>query len=274
MNRFFLSFVLIGCLCLFFKIDTDVQISKAQYTPVPERTEQYNKWLSASVKISVNNTYGSGTIVYYDNKKNLAYIATCGHLWSGTMSAKEGLNKKLTCQITSWWQNKKLQTPKNYTAKVVFYNNVAGFDTALLTFTPDWIPNFFPIAPVYYQYKSGEYIHSLGCDRGSEVAHYKIKVVGVQRNNLTTIENSPRPGRSGGGLMTDEYYIGTCWGTSSTDGTGYGYFTTLKAIYSVWKENGYGFLLGMSFAQKFPIIDRNNPQGIYAKEYIFIPSLN
>lgn len=271
MRIFWILFLLLGIYSFdYYK----KEIYFVQYFPIENRDQQYQKWLSASVKISVNGTYGSGTIIYYDSYKNLAYIATCGHLWNGTMTAAEGVNKKITCQITSWWQPQKLDKPKTYEARVIFYNNVAGSDTALLTFKPDWKPDYFPIANLNYKYKENQYLNSLGCDKGSEVAHYKVKIVGIQKNNLITIENSPRPGRSGGGLMSEQYYVGTCWGTSSVDGTGYGYFTLLKAIHSVWERNGYGFLLNIKreyFAQKIKIIDKNSLQKVYSKEYILIP---
>lgn len=245
-------------------------------TPIAERGEEYKKFLSASVKINVSGSSGSGTIIYYDPIKNLAYVASCGHLWSqGTMSVEEGLRRKMTCKVTTWYHNdEKLSTPKSYNANVIFYSHVRGADTSLITFTPDWEPNYFPIAPITYKYSPGEYAHSLGCDGGSEVAHYRIKIIGLSSSDLVTIENSPRPGRSGGGLMDEEYYIGTCWGTQYVNGSGKGFFTPLSAIHKYWsKQKGYEFLLNQSvgLAKKIPIIDRNNSQGEYSKDYILMP---
>jgi hypothetical protein len=91
--------------------------------------------------------------------------------------------------------------------------------------------------------------------------------------DLVTTENSPRPGRSGGGLMTENFYVGICWGTSSYSGDGNGFFTPLSTIRQYNKQNGYGWLneVNISWARMIPIKDRNNPQGEYPKDYIPLP---
>lgn len=245
--------------------------------PIEQRDEAYRKWLSPSVKISVSGASGSGTIVYYDSSSNTAYVATCGHLWSnGTMSAEEGKRRNLTCKIITWYHNeKKLESTKVYDAKVVFYSHISGADTALVTFQPDWVPTYFPIAPKEYEYKKNVHVHSCGCDGGQEVAHYDVEIIGMQSNDLVTFRNSPRPGRSGGGLMDDQYYIATCWGTENYNGSGKGYFTPLSVIHRIFSQNGYDFLIrippGGSAARELPVVDRNGSRGDYLKEYILLP---
>lgn len=246
--------------------------------PVEQRGYEFRKWLAPSVKIAVSGGSGSGTIVYYDRTKNIAYVATCGHLWDwGSMTAEEGLRRNMTCKIITWYQNdKKLSEPKTYTAKVIFYTHVSGADTALVTFQPDWVPAYFPIASVDYKYKEGSMAHSVGCDGGDEVAHYEVQIVGLYGKSLTTVRNSPRPGRSGGGLMDDKLYIATCVATSNVDGSGEGYFTPLSTIHQVWSKNGYDFLLkikpGIDMARSIKIIDRNSRQKSYEKDYILVPN--
>ena len=246
-------------------------------SPLEQREAEYRKFLAASVKIGVNNASGSGTIVYYDPEKKLAYVASCGHLWSrGVLSAEELSNKNLTANIIVWYHNdKKLDAPRTYSAKVIFYSYIDGQDTSLLTFSPDWNPNYFPVAQSNYEYKAGQHAHSLGCDRGGEVAHYDIEMLGIGGNDLVTQQNSPRPGRSGGGLMDDYgYYIGTCWGTQYVDGSGKGYFTPLSVIHKFWNQQNYGFLLNKKpnvEANKIPIFDRNGKQGKYNSDYVLLP---
>lgn len=245
--------------------------------PIEQREKEYRKFLCASVKITVNGASGSGTIVYYDSDKNLAYVASCGHLWSdGTMTVEQGKVKKMKCNVVIYYQNDiKLKSPKTYPASVIFYSNVNSLDTSLVTFTPDWVPNYFPIAPLDYKYQIGSIAHSCGCDHGTEVAHYEVKIKEANYDVITE-NNSPRPGRSGGGLMDDSgYYIGTCWGTQFIDGSGEGYFTTLSDIHKFWgKQKGYEFLLDVkprkSMGQLIPIKDRNKEK-IYAPDYIVVP---
>lgn len=257
------------------KIPAGISLAEA---PVEQRGIEFRKFLAASVKIGVNGASGSGTIVYYDSEKNLAYVASCGHMWNkGTMSVEEGRRKKVKCKVIAYYHNEtKLSSPQTYDADVIFYSFIDGQDTSLVTFTPDWKPEYYPIAPVDYKYQFGTIAHSLGCDGGNEVAHYEVELLALQ-GDLVTRRNGPRPGRSGGGLMDDNgYYIGTCWGTQYRDGSGQGYFTPLSAIHRYWSQQaGYDFLLkqkpGGGLARKIPIIDRSGSQGKYDAEYILLP---
>lgn len=251
--------------------------------PRENRSEGIRKWLSPSVLIGVTNASGSGTIIYYDHTDGYAYVQSCGHLWSGNMTASEGKYRKVTCDMVTWYHNeKKLSASHKYPGEVLYYNNERGEDVSLSRFKPDWVPDYFPIAPEGYPISKNMRLHSVGCDGGREVAHYDVIVVGYQLANnfnnkvdLITNENSPRPGRSGGGLMSDEsYYIGICWGTSDESGRGIGLFTPLKTLREHNVKNGFGWLndIGFSLARKIPIKDRNNPQGTYPKDYIPLPN--
>lgn len=247
--------------------------------PQEDRGPEFRRFLSVSLKISVQGAAGSGTIVYFDQSTGEAYIASCGHLWSGNRTADEVKRSPVDCKVITWYKNDvKLQQPQEYPAQVLFWSNTRGYDCSLLKFKPDWVPNYFPIAPLDYAIPAGSHQHSVGCDGAREVAHYDVEIVGPRGDDLITTKNSPRPGRSGGGLLSDDgYYIATCWGTSdTTGGGGIGYFTPLSSIYSIYKSNGYGWICGIDnfLAQKIPVLDRNNPQGTYNKNYVPIPNSN
>lgn len=246
--------------------------------PIEERGEEYKKFLAVSVQIkapSGNGTAssGSGTIIYYNKKENIAYVATCGHLWNeGEMTTKQGKIKKMKCKVITWYHNEvKLKNPTEYEADVIFYSYIRGCDTALVVFKPDWNPSFYPIASKDYDYIKGKMVHSLGCDGAKEVAHYNVEILGIRGKDLITIQNSPRPGRSGGGLMDENYYIGTCWGTSAFDGSGQGYFTPLSVIHECWTRNEYNWLLKVN-KRKIKIINRNtNKEELFDEDYILTP---
>lgn len=247
--------------------------------PIEKRDAQYRDWLCAGLKIRVSGSSGSGTIVYYDPETGYAYVQSCGHLWSGNMNAEEGKRRKVTAKVITWYHNeKKLDRERDYPAEVLYYSNSRGRDISLLRFKPDWVPNYFPIAPEDFEFKKDMRLNSVGCDGGREVAHYDVRFIGMRNvgdgwTDLVTTENSPRPGRSGGGLMTDNLYVGICWGTSSYSGDGNGFFTPLKTVREYNKRNGFGWLneVNVSWARMIPIKDRNNPQGEYPKNYIPLP---
>jgi hypothetical protein len=244
-----------------------------------ERSKEYIKYLSVSLKIISSNqdgscSTGSGSIVYYDSAKNLAYVASCGHFWNSGVFSVGKCNQK-GCSVVSYYQNeKKMLTPRTYPAEVIFYSNVRGQDTSLITFSPDWVPKYIPIAPVNHKIEKNKPYHSLGCDAGSEVSHYKV--IYIHKNeykDLITRENSPRQGRSGGGLFDENFYIGTCWGTSLEDGSGEGLFTSLEIIHNFWsQQEDYKFLLNVKRKSILKIIDRNNSQKEYKEDYVFSPS--
>lgn len=247
-------------------------------TPNAQRGPEYKKFLAPSCKISVGRSSGSGTLIHYDSEKNIAYVATCGHLWDkGIVDSAEAKRMKIKCKVIFWYHNEnKLDAPKQYDADVAFYSYLRGQDTALVTFTPDWKPSASPIAKEDYRYQDGKHAHSVGCDAGSEVAHYDIKMLELNED-LVTEENSPRPGRSGGGLMDDEgFYIGTCWGTQYVDGSGKGFFTPLSVIHKFWKKQPeYSFLLNqkqsLTFKYILKIVDYSGSNESFKPEYILLP---
>lgn len=287
MRRIFIFLAFLACLWLAFLPESNVRPAPMPVpgvrtsfnfaAPAEQRDARYRRWLAPSLRVNLSGSAGSGTIVYYDAGKNLAYVASCGHLWKGNMSAAEGRTMKLAGKVTAWYHNgQKLISPREYAADVIFYSNTRGFDTSLLTFTPDWVPYFFPIAPVEYPVSAGMRLHSCGCDGAREVAHYDVEVIGMNRGDLTTKYNSPRPGRSGGGLMDDKFYVGTCWGTERTDGSGIGFFTPLSAIHSYWgKQAGYEWLLrvkGGGLGQEVPVNNRiGGPNIHFPRDYILMP---
>lgn len=244
--------------------------------PIEQRGEEFRRFLAPSVKIQVSGASGSGTIIYFDRTTGEAYVASCGHLWSGTRSAEALKNNPVSCKIITWYHNDtKLESTKTYNANVLFWSNDRGYDTSLLKFKPDWVPTFFPIAPVDYNIPMGSHQHSTGCDGGREVAHYDVEVVEYRGPDLVTKDNSPRPGRSGGGLLSDDgYYIATCWGTSAYSGSGVGYFTPLKSIHKVWSSNGYDWLLAIGstkIAQTLPIIDWKDRDKKFPEGFVPVP---
>lgn len=250
--------------------------------PIAERGPEVQKWLEPGVRIAVSGARGSGTIIYYDEKTGYAYVQSCGHLWNGNMTAEEGKKKKVTCKVDVFYQDgKRLNQFKTFDTEVLYYSNNKGSDcqdVSLLRFKPDFEPSFFPIASADTKLKAGEYLHSVGCDNATEVAHYKVKVVGERGGNwpdLVTTENSPRPGRSGGGLVSDEkVFVGICWGTSNYDGSGNGFFTPLRTIRLFNEKEGYGWINEINKlnpARMIPIKDRNNPQINYPNDYIPLP---
>lgn len=255
----------------------DTKATKTSFNhiaPIEQRNREFIEYLSASVKISSNGASGSGTICYYDSKENWAYVVSCGHLWSGDKDYSS--KNKHKAKIIVWYHNEnKLESSKNYEAEILFWSNKRGYDCSLLRFKPDWIPNYFPIASIDYKIKKESKLNSLGCDGGNEVARYEVSFLEYRGIDLITEKNSPRPGRSGGGLITDtNWIVGICWGTSDVvSGNGIGYFTPLSSIHEVFIKNDHEWLLRFNefSGRNIPIHDWDNNEKNKDFEWNFIP---
>lgn len=209
--------------------------------PYADRTLNVIDYLKTGCRVFYKNKCGSATVIYYDIVHNVAWALSCGHLFSKSQSmpADSELKKIITCRLDFFYP------PKTYTGIVVFYYIQGYKDIALIRFTPEHIPSTAPIAPINY-HLNGQTLHSIGCDRCSEIAHYLVVHLDtyVMPEEYYTIYNSPRPGRSGGGLLTDDgMLVGICVRTSDISGCGVGYYTPLSQIHTVLKEEGYGWLL-------------------------------
>lgn len=193
------------------------------------------------------------------------------------MNGEEGKRKNKICRVIAWYHNnKKLYRARTYDAEVLYHNNQYGRDISLMRFKPDWKPEYLPIADKEWNYTKRQRLHSVGCDNSREVAHYDVEVVGLRNKgdwpDLVTTRNSPRRGRSGGGLSTEYYFVGVCWGTSDYSGNGNGFFIPVKTIREYNERNGYGWLNDVGqLARQIPIRDRNNPQKEYPRNYIPVP---
>jgi len=238
--------------------------------PQPNRDETVKKWLIPSVRIRVPGAAGSGTICYYDKSSNTAYVISCAHLFNRG-------DTKATVEV--FYKNEqKLSTPAKFDAKVISFKvNYYGDDISFMTFQPDWIiQTWFPIASIDHIIDLQSTYMSCGCDGASEVACYFVKPQGIDGAFLATKENSPRPGRSGGGLMDkDGWFVGICVRTSDVSGNGTGYFVHLKTIHEYCKANKLEFLLNLqkpnNILRIIPIIDRNGIQGTYPPDYVPSP---
>ena len=81
--------------------------------PNAKRDESVWRYLEPSVRIKAPGCWGSGTICYYDESTNTAYVISCGHLFSGTRNPDgDGVG---TCHIDVFYKNGKVsKVPSNY----------------------------------------------------------------------------------------------------------------------------------------------------------------
>ena len=252
-------------------------------TPIPKRDVSARFYLQCSVRIHVGRVSGSGTICSYNNATNEAYVISCGHLFEGTESP--GQSKINNAKIHVFYKNDtKLPEFQAFDSEVVCHD--AEEDISILKFHPDWVPQHcFPIAPTNYPIQAGCFFESVGCDHAEETAAYTVEIVeGMDTGrNLVTKNNSPRPGRSGGGLLSEDgYFVGIVWGTSKLDGTGYGYNVPLRRIHQYLgqlEQTKWLLSSGRQLDRAYeliPILDKNGswykvPQGYFPTPIVSPP---
>lgn len=237
------------------------------------RDEKYLDLLRVSVKVSVPGGAGSGTICHYDPSTGWAHVISCGHLWAGNRVYSP--SSKAPAKIIVWYQEgTRLDEPRTYDAEALFWSNDRGRDVSLLRFRPDWKARYAPIAP-HFSYERRTILNSMGCDGGREVARYEVRIDSYSHPDIRTSLNSPRPGRSGGGLLTDDgVLVGVCWGTTDvSSGDGTGFFTPLVSIGKVFEDNGHGWLLNVAWdARRIPVFDHDDNGREYGVHFIPLPA--
>lgn len=249
------------------------QAVAAGTAPVEKRDQNVWYYLQSSVRVRNGNVSGSATICHYDIATNTAYLISCGHLFRGNQKPNE---RHQTCNVEVFYKNLvKLNKPQAFPAEVICCDN--DEDISFLKFHPDWqISHYFAIAPLDYPVRVGDQFESTGCDHAAEVASYTVEILEQGGYNLVTKNNSPRPGRSGGALLSsDGFYVGVVWGTSDYDGTGTGYYVPLKRIYAYAKQyQEVSWLLDVgknNIVHLIPIVDLDDPGRVYPKMYIPLP---
>jgi len=237
-----------------------------------ERDERYADLMRVSVKISVQGGSGSGTVCHYDHSDGWAYVLSCGHLWTGDKKYDPKTNGK--AKVTVWYKSgPRLESPATYEAESLFWSNRRGYDVGMVRFKPDWRPSFAPISSSFRPTK-GVHLNSMGCDGGREVARYEVRILSYSPPDIVTELNSPRPGRSGGGLLDDSgEIVGVCWGTSDTSsGAGKGFFTTLEAIRHVLESNGHVWIVSSGWTvRNIPIFDHDVGSFMEPSNFLPIP---
>lgn len=232
-----------------------------QSTPVAHRSSEYRRLLATSVRINTTSGSGSGTIVHFDYDNNVAYVLSCGHLWSDNRSREQLEQSPRYVNVTTWHTNRRLIVPKVFRGRVLFH--IISPDMSLIKFTPDYIPQVAPIAPRDIELDLNLNYHSMGSDRGSETARYGVRILSISQSRLVTQFNTPRPGRSGGGLLTtDGLLIGIC---VARDNYGRGYFTPLDSIHTQLERQGFDYLLNQ--VPEVYIQDHTNPGTEYDSRF-------
>ncbi len=235
--------------------------------PIAKREEKYISYLEPSVRLRRESggqryIFGSGTVVFADDK--YAWIISCGHIF-------ESKDDKIQVEVF-YKEGKKLERPKLYNSLVLCVD--IQNDISFVKIQPNYRMPCFSIAPVDYKINPKDKLESAGCDHAKEVATYTVVVYSVDKNYITTYINSPRPGRSGGGLIKDEMFVGICTHTSNFEQNGqfipgYGWYVSLPRIHAFAKNNKLEFLLVDKPVLK--IFDRSGRLLKESKNYIPVP---
>jgi len=255
-------------------------LQDAFYTTNPENPERERRdegvypFLTPSIGTE-GRTSCSGTIVYYDARQATAYTLACAHCYR--------INERP--KVRTYFVDGKREI-REFPGTIVAIN--ADEDLAVITFHPDFVPNWIPIGPKDCQYYRpteapvGRRVVVTGRDAGlpdkdRRPAAYEAFIREDDNDRyLESRQSQSRGGRSGGGVMTTncQWLIGVNHGRTSTkEGVGHGMWVPLHRIHKFLEDNDLEWLGEVSeLYRKIPIVNKTNKK--YPDGYIprFVPN--
>jgi hypothetical protein len=231
-------------------------------TPINPERERRDVGVTAFLEPAIGTegrTSCSGTIVYYDGPKATAYILGCAHCY-------KGLSEQL--KVRTYFVNGKREV-REFRGTIVAIDPKE--DLVVITFQPDFIPNWVPIGPKdspYYhptEAPIGRRIVVTGRDAGlpdkdRRPAAYEAFIREDDHDRyLESRQSQSRGGRSGGGVMTTnrQWLIGVNHGRGPTaKEMGHGLWTPLHRIHKFLKANDLEWLANVGDTPRhLPIVD-------------------
>lgn len=158
--------------------------------------------IASTVRVKVIDSRGAsdGSGVIIHTREDEALIATCGHIFRESQG-----HGRIMIDLF-------IPGAAPVEGKLVKYNIES--DIALVQIWPGVDVVATPVAPVGYQFATGDRVFSVGCQRGQGPELIESSITGINRYKAPphiVIQGAPVQGRSGGGLFSDEgYLIGIC----------------------------------------------------------------
>ena len=242
----------------------------------PERPERERRdegvlpWLEVSVEVF----RGSGTIVYYDERSNTAWVLTCAHVFYSDQDT--GKFKIRVFYVDGEYEK------RQYPAKLIARDS--RNDLAMMTFKPDFKPKWIAIgpkdSPFYDPTRApvGKRVVVTGRDGGTEPAAYEAFVRTPDHQDgwyLESRQSQSRGGRSGGGVMTTDrrWLVGVNHGRANTvNGIGHGLWMPLNRIHPFLQRHKLDWLIKVgNLARHIPI--KNHDGRKFPSDFIPYPTL-
>lgn len=195
--------------------------------PIPE--------FQASVR--VNYPYASSGTVFKvtpNDKGYTSYILSTGHM-----------KKREDPQIEFFFMDgEKLDEPLVVKGNIIFLveNSFKGCDFSVIEVRTKGKPAFIPIAKK--DAKEKDKCLSIGCDSASVPKCYSCTVLNLEKLDYILENDSPKAGRSGGGLFLKHEIVGVCWGCRTWGNEERnGLFTRASVVRNLLMTAGYEYLL-------------------------------
>ena len=176
-------------------------------------------WASVRLRIeeSTGSSCGTGTIV--DARQGEALILTCGHIFRDSQEkghAAEGTNRHIAVDLFG-------PVPaENIPGRLICYDE--NRDVGLLSIHVPGPVSVVRVAPSGYHVNRGDRVVNVGCNNGESPTARHAAVASLDRYlgppNIE-VTGQPLPGRSGGGLFTEDgLLIGVCYAADRDDNQG------------------------------------------------------
>lgn len=191
---------------------------------------------AASVQIQTRSCVGSGTIVktFKENDYYVSYIISAAHLTD--------IIGRHNYIVVDFYYLDQTKFKKSYIGNLVWLHlNNRGIDYSIIEVVTIEKPIAVKISE-NCSFTIGEKLTSIGFDnKASEANVYSVRYLSDRKDDIFTIFDTPRPGRSGGGLFFNNKLVGVCWGYMVKSNLGL--FTSLEALRESISNSPYKFIL-------------------------------
>jgi hypothetical protein len=198
--------------------------------------------------------FGSGTIIESTPEESI--ILTCAHIF--TVKGRQPRADQFNLPVLVELFDGKLGGPGGQTVRplgkpmpgeVIDYD--FDRDVALVRIRPGTVVPSARVVPQHWQPKARMSMYTVGCSHGEDATAWntvifaptsRYQVPGKRNYEAIECQHSPKQGRSGGGLFTEDGYVAGVCNFAFDPSVGRGLYASPNSIYAILDRNDMSYL--------------------------------
>jgi thiol-disulfide isomerase/thioredoxin len=216
-----------------------------------------NPWETV-VRIRVHDRgtlgFGSGTVI--DSNADESIILTCAHIFS--VKGRQPSAKQFNLPVMVELFDGELGGPGGQTVRPIgepIPGEVIDYDfdrdVALVRIRPGQVVPAAKVVPPHWSPQARMGMYTVGCSHGEDATAWntviyspssRYRVPGKQNYDAIECLHSPKQGRSGGGLFTEDGYVAGVCNFAFDQSVGRGLYASPRSIYAILDRNNFSHL--------------------------------